>query len=102
MKKLSALLLTAVLLLALPACAKYSEEDFIGLTSQEIVEKYGPFDHTHNHADSDGLFRNTFCGYIVKDPPSRSGTQWPEYFCIHFDENGVAYSCDYQMGGWGG
>ena len=45
----------------------YDPDDFIGLTSVEIVEKHGKFDHRHSSPSPDGLYRNTMCGYIVKE-----------------------------------
>lgn len=96
-------ILTAVLLLVLTGCKPYYAEDFIGMTSQEIIEQYGEFDHTHNSPGADRLYRNTMCGYIVKDAAvGFLGTDPPEYFLIHFGSDGIAYKCTYEAGGWGG
>lgn len=81
----------------------YDSEDFIGLTSAEIVEKYGEFDNAHMPPSKDGLYHKCKCGYIVKEAAvGFLGTEPPEYFMIYFDENGIAYKCAYETGGWGG
>ncbi len=82
---------------------KYSESDFIGLSSQEIIDKYGEFDHTRSPAGMDGLYRNCACGYVVVEAKKGFlGTTPPKYFMIYFDENGIAYRCVYEEGGIGG
>ena len=94
-----------VLLLCLSGCGKktYSEADFIGLSSQEITNKYGDFDIRHNIPSSDGLYRNCGCGYLVTEARKGFlGTTPPDYFMIYFDENGIAYECAYEEGGIGG
>ena len=81
----------------------YSEADFIGLSSQEITNKYGDFDNTRNRPSPDGLYRNCGCGYMVTEARKGFlGTTPPEYFMIYFDENGIAYRCAYEEGGIGG
>jgi len=106
MKRILCLALLVVLLAALVGCKPsyqiYDEKDFIGLTSKQIEDKYGTFDHEHALPD-DGGFRSTFCGYIVREKQvGYLGTEPPEYFLIYFDENGIAYKCTYELGGWGG
>ena len=81
----------------------YDPNDFIGLTSTQIIEKFGRFDQLTMPASPDGLYRNCGCGYIVT-PAQKGylGTTPPELFVIYFDENGIAYECNYETGGWGG
>ena len=79
----------------------YDPDDFMGLTYQEIIEHYGEFDVCRGWDAKNGLYRA--CGYMVK--PKRVGylgTEPPEYFMIYFNEEGVAYECNYETGGWGG
>ena len=106
MKKLLLIALAVFLVFSLAACnlfRPYDPEDFIGLTSAEIVEKYGEFDHIFAYPSEDGLYRKAICGYIVKEARvGFLGTDPPEYFMIHFDENAIAYECTYETGGWGG
>ena len=102
-KQLLVIIGVVSLLFVLSGCRPYDFGDFIGLTSAEIIEGYGAFDHTHNPPGEDGLYRNTMCGYMVKDAQVRYlGTNPPEYFLIYFDQNGIAYKCTYETGGWGG
>ena len=102
------LLITLVLFLvvSLTACnlfKPYDPDDFIGITSAEIMEKHGEFDHRHAPAGDDGLYHNTKCGYIVREAQvGFLGTDPPKYFMICFDANGVAYECAYETGGCGG
>ena len=92
------LLLTGVLLItSLAACSKYTEDDFLGLTSSEIIEKYGDFDRKRGAPDEDGLYRDCACGYLITEKETDFfGTTPPEYFMIYFDENGVADWCNYE------
>ena len=105
MKKLISIFIVLVMLVGITACASkpYKEEDFIGLTSAEIIEKYGEFDNVQMSPSEDGLYRNCGCGYVVvKAKVGFFGTTPPELFNIYFDENGVAYRCAYETGGAGG
>lgn len=79
----------------------YDPDDFVGLTANQIIECYGKFDIRRFWDSEAGCYRA--CGYTVK-PQSVGflGTDPPEYFMIHFDENGIAYKCAYETGGWGG
>lgn len=92
------LLLTGVLLItAFSACSKYTEDDFLGLTSSEIIEKYGDFDRKRGTPDEDGLYRDCACGYLISEKETDFfGTAPPEYFMIYFDKNGVADWCNYE------
>lgn len=81
----------------------YDPEDFIGLTSAEIVEKYGEFDAQRAYSGKNNLYYKGACGYIVAEAQvGFLGTEPPKYFMIYFDENGIAYKCADETGGWGG
>lgn len=99
MKRILAIvLLTLLILCVFSGCEKkYSEDEIIGLTSIEIVEKYGDFDRTQGFPDEDGLYRDCACGYIISEKRvGFLGTTPPEYFMIYFDEDGVANWCRYE------
>lgn len=86
-----------VIMLCLSSCSKYTEDDIIGLTSSEIIEKYGDFDRKRGTPDEDGLYRDCACGYLISEKKTDFfGTTPPEYFMIYFDENGVAHWCNYE------
>lgn len=79
---------------------RYDEENYIGLTAEQIMNRYGPFDRV-SFWDNTDQYRSGV--YIVK--PERVGffgTSYEEYFVISFDENGVACECSYVYGGRGG
>lgn len=80
------------LILSLVGCAsKYNAEDFIGKTSAEIINKYGPFDCTGMPESEYDLYRNCRCGYMIrKTEKSFFGTSEEMLFFIRFDENGIA------------
>ena len=104
MKKLIAILLfSAVFLLSFTGCSsKYSAEDFIGKSSAQIEAEYGAFDCCGMPINEDGLYRNTSCGYTVKEPRTGFlGTEPEILFFITFDENGIAVTCEegYRPGG---
>lgn len=104
MKRYSAgIVLSAFLLLILSGCSsQYKAEDFLQKTSAEIVEQYGMFDCIGMSADRDGLYKNCQCGYTIKKPQKGFfGTSNEVLFWIHFDENGIAVSCEkgYRPGG---
>ena len=103
MKKLVTIFACICCILSLVGCGdKYNEEDFIGKTSLEIVEKYGPFDCVIATLGEDGLYRNGRCGYIQEEAQKGFlGTSQEELFFIRFDENGVAVECSegYRPGG---
>lgn len=95
------LLFTVIVMIALcfSGCGKsqYTEDEIIGLTFFEIVEKYGDFDRTQGFPDEDGLYRDCACGYIISEKRvGFLGTTPPEYFMIYFDEDGVANWCRYE------
>ena len=96
--------LTALLSLLLIGCSseKYSEADFLGRSSAQIVAQFGEFDCTGRSPDADGLYRSTSCGYTVREPRTGFlGTDPELLFFISFDENGVAFDCyeGYRPGG---
>lgn len=73
---------------------KYDERDFIGKTSAEIVGEYGSFDCTLGTASEDGEYKNTACGYTVKEAQKGFlGTDPEEILFIRFDNEGRAYEC---------
>ena len=89
----------ALTLVLLAGCSKtrFKENDIIGLTSAEIVEKYGEFDRPQGKLGEDGLYRNCACGYLISEAKTGYlGTTPPEYFMITFDENGIACYCKYE------
>ena len=95
-------LFTVIVLITLcfSGCDKeqYTEDEIIGLTSFEIVEKYGDFDRKQGFPDEDGLYRDCACGYLISEKEvGFFGTTPPEYFMIYFDEDGVAHWCRYEQ-----
>ena len=96
MKKHVLILFAAVIFtLTLAGCSsKYDAEDFIGKTSAEIVDENGDFDCVIGEAGEDGLYRNSKCGYTIKEKKTGLlGSSDEVLFFICFDENGVATSC---------
>ena len=90
-------LLSLLLIFVLSGCGKkFNSDDYIGKTSAEIIEEHGAFDYVLGDTDTEGLYKGTKCGYIYKEKQvGFLGTSEEEYLFIHFDENGVAYKCDY-------
>jgi hypothetical protein len=89
--------------LLLGGCVKetYRESDFLGKSGPQIVSEFGEFD-CGGHPDEDGLYRNTSCGYTIKEPRvSFLGTDPEVLFFIVFDNNGIAVRCyeGYRPGG---
>lgn len=102
MKKLTACVIFLLVISVFSGCSKYSEQDFLGKTSAEIVEQYGEFDCIGMPADADNLYRNTVCGYTIREARvGFLGSDPEELFFIRFDENGIAASCyeGYRPGG---
>lgn len=95
------ILLTMLVLIAIcvSSCGKkrFDENEIIGLTSIEIVEKYGDFDRIHGYTNKDGLYRNCDCGYLVREATYGFFGKPPEYFMIYFDEEGYAIRCKYEQ-----
>ena len=102
-KQITVFLVCAVFLLFLSGCgSEYKESDFIGKTSTQIEAEFGAFDCCGMPADADGSYRNTSCGYTLREPKvGFLGTSDEILFFISFDENGVAYDCyeGYRPGG---
>lgn len=63
----------------------YDPDWIIGKTSAQIIEKYGEFDRAQGTpSQSDGLYRNCVCSYIIVPPrPAILDIDNPEvYFSI--------------------
>lgn len=99
-------LLLIILLFNTTGCTnkmKYDKNAFIGYNSNEIAMKYGDFDIVTDGPQGDGLYCHCKCGYISRETQKDNfGTIPPEYFMIYFDENGIAYKCEYEQGRVGG
>ena len=91
------LMLWFLLIFMLSGCGrKFDPDDYIGKTSAEIMEEYGEFDYVVGDMETDGLYRSTKGGYIYREKQvGFLGTSEEEFFFIYFDENGIAYKCDY-------
>ena len=91
------MLIFTVLIFSLSGCGKkYDEDDFVGKTSDQIQKEFGNFDCTYMDASEDGLYRNTKCGYTVKEAKKGlMGKSEEELFFISFDGDGVATKCTY-------
>jgi len=102
-KQMALLLICAVFLFSLVGCTnKYSADDMIGKTSAQIEAEFGTFDCCGMPASEDGLYRNTACGYTIKESQvGFLGTDPEVLFFISFDENGIAVACEegYRPGG---
>ena len=88
------------MLLCFSSCSTkyiYDADEVVGLTSIQIVEKYGDFDRSPGYPNEDGLYCKTYCGYLIT-PASKGlfGSPYPEYFMIYFNENGVATYATYR------
>ena len=73
----------------------YRSGDFIGKTSAQILEEYGPFDCIVGTVDPrDGLYKNGRCGYTIREArPGFLDRTEESLFFISFDENGTATHC---------
>ena len=102
-KQIVILVLCIIFVFSLVGCnSKYSEDNFIGKSSNEIEAEFGTFDCCGMPVSEDGLYRNTACGYTIKEPKATFfGTNPEVLFFITFDENGKAISCKegYRPGG---
>lgn len=98
---LIALALVGVLVYAIYSYIhRYDPDNFIGLTAEQIIKRHGEFDGCH-FWDSTETYRTGV--YVIKQKRvGYLGTYPEEYFIIHFDENGIAYECEHEMGGQGG
>lgn len=98
-------LLVCLILVLISACTnhQYDEAWIIGKTSAEIEEQYGRFDRLGKHYGEDGLLHRTRAGYIIKESRVTAlGKTTEELFVIHFDQDGIATSCEVAPGNWGG
>jgi len=101
MKKIVAVICFLAFVLTACASVLYDTDDFIGKTSSEIIMEFGEFDCV-GIDEVDGLYRNTKCGYTIKEEREGLLSKTEEVlFFIHFDENGIAYECSegYRPGG---
>ena len=104
MKRFLTVFIAFCILLPLVGCAaeKYGESDFLGKTSAQIEAEFGLFDCCGMPASADGLYRNTSCGYTIREAKADFlGTETEILFFISFDENGIAHACHegYRPGG---
>lgn len=101
MKKVYAVsALLFVFLFCFSGCGKdrFKEDDILGSSSLEIMDRYGDFDRAQSSPDGDGLYRDCACGYLVTEAKKGFlGTTPPEYFMIYFDEDGIAVLCRYEQ-----
>ncbi len=102
-KQIATLLFCAVFVFSFAGCGcKYSADDFIGKTSAQIEAEFGTFDCCGMPKSENGLYRNTACGYTIKEPRvGFLGTDPEVLIFISFDENGIAVACEegYRPGG---
>lgn len=73
----------------------YEDGWIIGKNASQIEQRYGAYD----------IDWQTTKGYCVKSQSTDyfwGDVLWPEYYMIHFDENGKAYKVEIEVGGWGG
>ena len=101
MKKQIVFILLFCLLLVGCSEKKYDASDFVGKTSAQIIAEFGEFD-CGGHPGEDGMYRNTSCGYTIKEPRvGFLGTDPEVLFFIVFDNNGIAVRCyeGYRPGG---
>ena len=102
-KRITIFLICVIFLFSFAGCnPKYHSDDFVGKTSAQIETEFGKFDCCGMPVSEDGLYRNTSCGYTIKEPRvGFLGTDpdWLVFIC--FDENGVAYDTyeGYRPGG---
>ncbi|MGM9637326.1 MAG: hypothetical protein ACI3YK_05000 [Eubacteriales bacterium] len=77
-----------------------------GKTAEEVIEKYGEFDRLQSSLyddDRNGKYVRITCVYVVREAQrGYLGTTPEEWFCIYFDENGLADRCYVRTGGIGG
>lgn len=98
LKRFGSIIYCMCLMLALVGCSeKYSEDDIIGKTSDEIVSTYGEFDNVIgiDVSEENGVYRNCKCGYTIEESKQGFlGSSDEVLFYIYFDENGIATDCE--------
>ena len=73
---------------------RYNPDNYIGLTAEQIIDRYGEFDRC-SFWDSTGNYRHgTYV--VVQEYAGFFEIHYEEIFIIRFDENGVAYECEYK------
>ena len=92
MKKVFLMSLFVIIVFCLTGCgSKYREDDFVVKTSLQIENEYGKFDCIGMPVGADGVYRNTSCGYTIREARVGFWGTDPEWlYFISFDENGVA------------
>ena len=78
----------------------YEDDWIIGKNASQIEQRYGAYD-----INSKTFYGTLIKGYCVKSQSTDywwGDVSWPEYYMIHFDENGKAYKVEIEVGGWGG
>ena len=95
---LLAVVLVVVCLLSGCHWKRYREEDILGLTVTQVIEKYGEFDKRTWD------LKARLSGWYITRPASKGffGKPYTEYFVIDFDYDGVAVKCYRDTDGWGG
>ncbi|MBO5322851.1 MAG: hypothetical protein J6A88_01955 [Oscillospiraceae bacterium] len=103
-KHLCTLLIVVLIGLAIFGIYKFNhrwdEENFIGLSYQEITRRYGRFDKYRTQESGEHVLWGTYITKAHRAP--WFGINYDEYVIIHFDENGIAYKCEYTNTGVGG
>lgn len=79
---------------------KYNDKWIIGKTSEEIIERYGEFDHVWKKPDYDGLYRDCTVEYFLINYWQATVTS--QYYTIHFNNNGRADEVGRRSGEHGG
>ena len=103
MKKMCMVIVLIMLpMITLTGCKPYKkwlirESWVIGKTSIVIEENFGEFDCDDEEPDEDGMYRNCWCRYLIKESKTKwYGTTPDLFFYIYFNENGIAERCYYE------
>lgn len=98
-------IVVAVLGALVYACHKsiwpYDEDDIIGLTAEQIQDRYGPFDIGRKW-DPGKRPHGRYGYYVREERVGFFGTDPPVFFIIYLNECGIAEECAYELGGEGG
>lgn len=109
-KQMIATIVISILLIGLIpglviSAAYYHSGWVIGKTYEQIEERYGSFDYTRNRTLGDRTTPISSAGYIIVDKYNDrywGDTVYEQYWMIEFDEDGIAYECHIEQGGWFG